>query len=315
MELLLNIFYMFSGVAALYFGADYLVKGGVDIARRFGVSSLVIGLTLVACGTSAPELAVSVSAAFDGNPAIALGNVVGSNIANIGLILGICGCILPLGVNKQLLKVDAPLMIAFSIITALLCIVFNGISRIAGIIFVIAAVVYTVWNVLNSRKNPVQEEKIASKYPFLLAIVIVITSLGVLIIGAKVFLLSAIYFARKLNLSDAVIGLTVVALGTSLPELATSIVAVCKGEKDIAIGNVVGSNIFNLIGITGITATVKPIPGSALNMIDFGVMIFISLLLIIFMASGKLLNRIEGAILFLSYVGYTVYLVLCGTAV
>ncbi|MBR2510023.1 MAG: calcium/sodium antiporter [Lentisphaeria bacterium] len=308
MELVLNIFYMLCGIAALYYGADFLVKGGVDIAKRLGISSLVIGLTLVAFATSAPELAVSVSSALGGNSDIALGNVIGSNISNIGLILGICGCILPLNVNRQLLKFDTPVMIISAIIVSVIYLSTGEISRIWGIVCFLLLIAYCIRNIYASRKETAQEEKNPSVYPVWLAIIIIAASLGILVGGAKIFLLSAVYFAKLLNLSDAVIGLTVVAVGTSLPELATSIVAVCKGEKDIAIGNVVGSNIFNTLGILGLTAVIKPIDNASLNYIDFAVMGFLSILLMIFMCSGKKLNRFESAVILLTYIAYTIYL-------
>lgn len=310
MEHFLNLIYLAGGIAALYFGADYLVKGGVDIAKRFGISSLVIGLTLVAFATSAPELAVSVSAAFDGSPDIALGNVIGSNIANIGLILGVCACILPLNVNQQLLKTDAPVMITAAAAAAGFCLFSGGVSRIAGAVLFAAFLIYTAWNVYNSKKNPEKEEKTPSKYPLYLAIIIVAASLGVLVGGAKIFLKGAVYFAKILNLSDAVIGLTVVAVGTSLPELATSVVASIKGEKDIAIGNVIGSNILNIFCILGLTSIIKPIQNASINIVDFAAMLILSVLLTIMMFTGRRLNRIEGAVLLFLYVGYTVYLCL-----
>ena len=308
MNIFLNIIYLVGGVAGLYYGADFLVKGGVDIARRCGISTLVIGLTLVAFATSAPELAVSISAALNNQPDISLGNVIGSNIANIGLILGLCGCILPMTVNRQLLKFDTPVMIAATLILAALCAFCSGISRLAGLILFILLLAYIAWNVYASRKNMEKEEKHIPEYPLYLAIIIVAASLGVLVGGAKAFLAGAVYFAKMLNLSDAVIGLTIVAVGTSLPELATSIVAACKGEKDIAIGNVIGSNIFNILGIIGLTSIVSPIGNTSLNYIDFGVMVFISILLMIFMLSSRILNRIESAILLLIYIIYTVHL-------
>lgn len=310
MELVLNLLFLAGGIAALYYGADYLVKGGVDIAGRLGISPLVIGLTLVAFATSAPELAVSVSAALDGNPDIALGNVVGSNIANIGLILGVCACILPLNVNKQLLKNDAPVMIAAAVGATGFYFFCGGISRIAALVFFAAFLIYTVWNIFNSRNNPEKEEKTSSKYPLYLAIIIVIASFGVLVGGAKIFLKGAVFFAKILNMSDAVIGLTVAAVGTSLPELATSVVASFKGEKDIAIGNVVGSNILNIFCILGLTGIVKPIENASVSIVDFAVMIIFSVLLTIMMFTGRRLNRIEGAVLTAFYIGYTVYLCL-----
>lgn len=308
MQFLINLLYLVCGVAALYYGADFLVKGGVDIAKRFGISSLVIGLTLVAFATSAPELAVSISAALSGNPDISLGNVVGSNIANIGLILGLCACIMPLTVNRQLLKFDTPFMLIISLVLGGVYLLTGGINRITGAVFFITLLTYVIWNVYASRKNAEKEEKAQPQYPLFLAIIIVAASLGVLVFGAKIFLAGTIYFAKLFNMSDAVIGLTIVAVGTSLPELATSIVASCKGENDIAIGNVVGSNIFNILCILGLTSIIKPLENVSLNYIDFGIMTFISLLLLIFIASGKVLNRIEGAILLLIYIGYTVFL-------
>ena len=310
MEVVLNLLFLAGGIAALYYGADYLVKGGVDIAGRLGISPLVIGLTLVAFATSAPELAVSVSAALDGNPDIALGNVVGSNIVNIGLILGVCACILPLNVNKQLLKIDAPVMIAAAVGATVFYRFFDGINRIAALIFFAAFLIYTVWNIFNSRNNPEKEEKTSSKYPLFLAIIIVLASFGVLVGGAKIFLKGAVFFAKILNMSDAVIGLTVAAVGTSLPELATSVVASIKGEKDIAIGNVVGSNIINIFCILGLTGIVKPIENASVSIVDFAVMIIFSVLLAIMMFTGRRLNRIEGAVLTAFYIGYTVYLCL-----
>lgn len=308
MELFLNILYLAGGIAALYYGADFLIKGGVDIAKRLGISSLVIGLTLVSFATSAPELAVSISAALANNPDIALGNIIGSNIANIGLILGLCACIMPLNVNKQLLKSDAIIMIAATLIVSFFYFCFGGLSRIAGIILFAIIIIYTVLNVYFSRKNAQKEEKTPAKYPLYLAIIIIIASLAVLIAGAKLFLAGSIYFAKLLKLSDAVIGLTVVAIGTSLPELAASVVATCKGEKDIAIGNAIGSNIFNIFAILGATTIVKPITNATLNIVDFSVMLIISVVLYIMMFSGRKINRAEGALLFLSFIAYTVYL-------
>ena len=310
MELLLNIFYGIAGIAMLYYGADFLVKGGVDIANRAGISTLVTGLTLVAFATSSPELAVSVSSAINGNSDIAIGNVVGSNIANIGLIIGLCACILPLTVDKQLLKFDAPVMIFAAILVSVIYLTAGQISRICGIILFLIMLVYTVSIIKISRKEIKEEEKKPPVYPLYLAIIIILASLGVLVGGAKIFLLSAVYFAKLFNLSDAVIGLTVVAAGTSLPELATSIVATCKGERDIAIGNVIGSNIFNIFGILSLTAIIKPLTNTTLKYTDFATMIILSILLLLFMLSGKKLNRIEGAVILLIYIAYTMYLCL-----
>ena len=199
-------------------------------------------------------------------------------------------------------------MIAATLIVSFFYFCFGGLSRIAGIILFAIIIIYTVLNVYFSRKNAQKEEKTPAKYPLFPAIIIIIASFAVLIAGAKLFLAGSIYFAKLLKLSDAVIGLTVVAIGTSLPELAASVVATCKGEKDIAIGNAIGSNIFNIFAILGATAIVKPITNATLNIVDFSVMLIISVVLYIMMFSGRKINRAEGALLFLSFIAYTVYL-------
>ena len=312
MEIFLNIFYLAAGIAALYYGADFLIKGGVDIAERAGISPLVIGLTLVAFATSSPELAVSISSALNNNSDIAIGNVIGSNIANIGLILGACACIMPLGIDKQLLKFDVPVMIGVSLLTLIIYFVFAEFNRYCGIILIILLFAYMIWNIYTSRNTDITiaDEKKNPRYPLYLAIIIIVVSLGVLIGGAKIFLLSAVYFAKLFNVSDAVIGLTVVAVGTSLPELATSIIATCKGQKDIAIGNVVGSNIFNLIGILGITAVIKPVNASGITVLDMTTMVLFAIFLTVFMFTGRRLNRIEGALLLAAYIVYSIFICL-----
>lgn len=312
MAVFLNVFYLLLGTLALYYGADYLVRGGVSIAKRAGISTLVTGLTLVAFATSAPELAVSLSSALQGNPDIAVGNVIGSNIANIGLILGLCACILPLNVNRQLLLFDAPVMIISAILVSAAFFYNGALGRISGAILFILLICYIVRSVYKSKKdntaaNP--EDAVPPEYSVWVSILIVAASLGTLVLGANAFLWGSVYFARLLKVSDAVIGLTVVAVGTSLPELATSIVAAIKGEKDIAIGNVVGSNIFNTLGILGLTSLVKPIHAN-LNIFDFIVMSVLSMLLLSFMASGKKINQAEGILLLLIYIGYIGYLVM-----
>ena len=314
MELCLNIFYLIFGSACLYFGADFLVAGGVAIARKAGVSPLVIGLTLVAFATSAPELVVSASAALDGKSSIALGNVVGSNIFNIGIILGLSALINPIIVKKQSLKFDGPIMILSAVLLAVFYLPDHNIERWQGAVLFAGILFYTIWNVVASRKensentesSEAANEKIMNIYK---AIALTILGFIGLIAGAKAFLAGAVFMAKLCNMPDAIIGLTIVAAGTSLPELATSIVAAIKREDDIALGNVIGSNIFNIFCILGITAIISPLKNADLSILDFEVMIVISILLMIMMFTRRKISRIEGLILIAIFTSYLSYLI------
>ncbi len=307
----LNLLYAVLGVVGLYYGAEFLVKGGVSIARRAGVSPLVIGLTLVAFATSAPELVVSVSAAIDGSSDISLGNVVGSNICNIALILGLCACITPMVVQRQILRFDSHFMVGSAVLLAVFYLSGNGVNRIQALVLLAGMIVYVVWNVYASRKEnaAAETEKTEEKLlPLWQSLLLIVLALALLVAGAKIFLWSAVFFAGKLGLSEAVIGLTIVAVGTSLPELATSVVAAIKGEDDIAIGNVVGSNIFNILGILGITPLIAPLKNATLDPVDMGAMILVSILLVPMMRTGWKISRKEGAVLLILYAGYVAYL-------
>lgn len=310
----MNLFYVAAGVAGLYFGAEFLIKGGVAIARKAGVSSLVIGLTLVACATSAPELVVSVGAALNGNPAISLGNVVGSNICNIALILGLSACITPLAVQKQLLKLDVPVMVASAVLLAVFYFAGDGLNRIQAAVMLAGFIGYTLWNIRISRKEKAADKQSVEnadetpELPLGKALLFLGIAMFALIIGAKVFLMSAVFFARLMHISDAVIGLTVVAVGTSLPELATSVVATLKGERDIAVGNVVGSNIFNILAIMGIAPMVSTLHAPNVSMVDLVTMLALVPMLWVMMATGKKVSRLEGAIMLVIYCGYTAWL-------
>lgn len=298
------------GVAGLYYGAEFLVKGGVSIARRAGVSPLIIGLTLVAFATSAPELVVSVSAALDGSSDISLGNVVGSNICNIALILGICAWITPMKVQRQILRLDAWVMLGSAVLLAVFYLCSNGINRIQALVFLLGMIGYVVWSVASSRKENIAEEpqKEEKLLPVWKSVLLIVLALALLVGGAKAFLASAVFFAVKLGLSEAVIGLTIVAVGTSLPELATSVVAAVRGEDDIAIGNVVGSNIFNILGILGVTPLIAPLKNAALDPVDMGAMVLFSLLLVPMMRTGWKISRKEGIVLLGGYAAYAAYL-------
>ena len=311
------------GIALLYYGAEYLIKGGVSIALKMQVSTLVIGLTLVAFGTSMPEFVVSADAAIKGAQGVAgagdisIGNVVGSNICNIALILGLCAVIRPLPVNKQFLKNEVWWMLGSAILLAVFHYFFQGLSRWAGAIFLLGIIAFTCLSYRSGRKLEMQksqEEKAAEiqenagkMLPVGLSLVLVIGGLLALIAGGKLFVNSAVLIAQLMGISEAVIGLTIVAVGTSMPELATSVVAAIKGENDIAIANVVGSNIFNILAILGVAPLIAPIKSAGISMTDMYIMLGVSILLIAFMKSLKI-NRWMGAIFLVIYTAYTVWL-------
>ncbi len=301
-----------AGLVLLYYGAEFLVKGGSSIALKLKISPLVIGLTLVAYATSAPELVVSVDAALKGFGDVSLGNIVGSNICNIALILGLCAMITPLTVNPKLLKFDVWLMIVAAL--ALLgCYTLNkGVNRIEAAVLFAGCISYTVWSIYSSRREESAEaisDVPTRQYPLYLAILFVAGGLAALIGGAKCFVNSAVDIARFCGVSDAVIGLTLVAAGTSLPELATSVVAAIRKEQDIAIGNVVGSNIFNILAILGIAPLISPIRTDNISYVDMILMLVLSIMLYPMMKTGMKISRREGFVLLAVYVAYTVYLI------
>ncbi|MBE6387719.1 MAG: calcium/sodium antiporter [Lentisphaerae bacterium] len=312
MQTVINLLYGAAGLALLYYGAEFLVKGGVKIAQKMKISPLVVGLTLVAFATSAPELVVSVDASLKGHGDISIGNVVGSNICNIALILGVCAMITPLTVNKKLFKVDVPLMIGSAAVLSIFCLMSHGVNRWQGLILFAGIITYTVTSIRTARKEEsgnAEAGEDSSDVNQLVAVLFVAGGLGMLVGGAKLFVNSAVYLAKLFKVSDAVIGLTVVAVGTSLPELATSVVAAIKGEKDIAIGNVVGSNIFNVLAICGIAPLIAPISAPGISWVDLAMMMGVSVLLYPLMKTGFTISRKEGVLLFAIYVGYTVYLI------
>ena len=312
-----------AGIALLYYGAEWLIKGGVSIALKMRVSTLVIGLTLVAFGTSMPEFVVSTDAAIKGVRGvvgagdISIGNVVGSNICNIALILGLCAVIRPLPVNKQFLKTEVWWMLGSAILLTVFHFFCNGLSRWAGAFFLLGIIAFSCLSYCSGRKLELQKsdeekateikENSGKILPVSLSLILVIAGLLSLIGGGKLFVNAAICIAQLMHISEAVIGLTIVAAGTSMPELATSVVATIKGENDIAIANVVGSNIFNVLGILGIAPLIAPIKSAGISMIDMYTMLAVSILLIAFMKPLKI-NRCMGAFFLLIYTAYTAYL-------
>ncbi|MGZ0709088.1 calcium/sodium antiporter [Coraliomargarita sp. W4R53] len=297
------------GAVLLYIGAEALVRGSASLATRVGISPLIAGLTIVAFGTSAPELSVSISSAIDGHSDIALGNVIGSNIFNIAVILGIAALIQPLQIHLAVIKRDIPVMIGASVI-ALAWILSGSFSRLAGFGLLLGLALYLFLTIRSAKSaSSANDERFVDAPPllskhWLIDTVVLVAGLGVLLVGSRLFVDGATSTAKALGVSDAVIGLTVVAAGTSLPELATSVVAAFRKQSDIAIGNVVGSNIFNVFCILGITATVTPINASEIGLRDGAVMLLLGVILLPFALTGRRISRGEGAIFIGIYVAY-----------
>lgn len=296
------------GFVILTFGAEALVRGASGIALKLGLTPLVIGLTIVAFGTSAPELAVSVKSALAGNSGIALGNVIGSNIANVGLILALTAIIRPIQVQSQMIKRDIPLMILASFVFWGL-LLDGSLGLIDGILLVTALVSYLIFSYIKAKKSNEQITISANPINPFLAIVLIIIGIAMLIGGGILFVDGAIDLAKAFGVSEVIIGLTIVAIGTSMPELVTSLVAALKGESDIAIGNVVGSNLFNILGILGITAIVQPVSSMGLENFDFIVMLGLAVVLLPFAWTGLRIGRREGLCLLLIYFGYIATLI------
>lgn len=310
------------GFAALIKGADLFVDGSAALAKNFRVPGLIIGLTIVALGTSAPELAVSTSAALQGANEIALSNVVGSNIFNLLCVLGVCAVIHPVPVDAEILKRDFPVSIGSTVLVLLLtsapC-VFSGaflqigmqdtagtVSRITGIILFVLFLVYIVRLILDAKKHPEQEDD-TKPYPIWKCILLIGIGLALIVAGGQAVVYGAKEIAREAGMTETLIGLTIVAVGTSLPELVTSVVAARKGETGLAVGNVIGSNIFNLMFILGISAAICPITVNTASVYDMGILIAVSLMTFFFSLSGKTLKRPEGIVMVAVYVADVIF--------
>ncbi len=302
---------LLTGLVALYFGAEWLVRGGASFAVRMGLTPLMVGLTIVAYGTSTPELIVSATAAAEGNGAIAIGNAVGSNIFNMGVILGLTALLCPLRVRSQLVRVDTPIMVG----AALLFLVFfldGQIQAWEASVFLLGIVAYTILNIKLARREasaPVRDE-FSAEIPkptgaLWRDLALMIGGLAVLVVGSRLFVTGAVDLARLFGISDAVIGLTVIAAGTSLPELASSLMAAYRRHPDIAIGNVIGSNIYNIVAILGVSGFFwSPLDGQGVSMIDTVVMLGFSLVILVISWTGYQLRRWEGVLLLALYGGY-----------
>jgi cation:H+ antiporter len=308
------------GLVVLVIGADVMVRGASRLAVSFGVSPLVVGLTVVAFGTSAPEMAVSVGSALAGTPDLAIGNVVGSNIANVLLILGISALITPLLVDEQIIRQEIPIMIGASALLVVMALDGN-IGLLESIMLFALVIAYTVFLVVQSRRasKSVQDE-FETEIPtstwdrhWGVQVALIVVGLAMLVVGADWLVDAAVAFARAFGVSDLVIGLTVVAVGTSMPEIATSIVAAMRGQRDIAVGNVVGSNVFNILAVLGAAGIASgvglPVSEAARNF-DLWVMLAVAFACLPIMITGREIARWEGVVFLAYYAAYTAWLVL-----
>ena len=321
MEAVLQIFLLAAGFVMLIKGADFFVDGSSGIASRFGISQLVVGLTIVAMGTSAPEAAVSISAALKGNAGITIGNVLGSNILNIFIILGLTALLTKktVPVASSTIKIEMPFMIVIMLILLWMGYAGNEISRLEGAGLWAAFLLYLFYLLKMAKKGTGKNseddegeilERGGDKKEKSMAMLLLFTVVGLalIVIGSSVTVDAATAIARIIGLSERFIGLTIVALGTSLPELFTSVSAARKGSADIAIGNIVGSNIFNILFVVGTSALITPVVFESKFIVDFIVAVAAGVLLWIFSFNGRSLNRAEGGLLLLGYLGYFVYL-------
>lgn len=317
-----TILFFLAGLVTLVIGAEALVRGASRLAAAFGVSPLVIGLTIVAIGTASPEIAVSIQAAAAGQSDLTLGNVMGSNIFNILLILGVTALVKPIIIAEQLIRKDAPIMLGISLLTFAFAL--DGkLGKMDGLILLIGLVIYTVFVLRQSRQESkaVQKEyaqEFAPKEPrnvqnTIFNIISIVAGLGLLVLGSNWLVESATQIAKSLGVSELVIGLTIVAAGTSLPEVATSVIAAIKGESDIAVGNAVGSNIYNLLGVLGVGTVIAPGGISvALRALQFDlpVMLFVALVTLPIFYIDNRISRLEGGLLLSYYITYMAYVVL-----
>lgn len=317
----MNYLILLIGFILLIKGADIFVDSASNIASKFKIPKMIVGLTIVSLGTSAPELAVSLIASLNGSNGITIGNVLGSNIFNTLMVLGVTSIIMPIIIIKDTVYKDYIVNLGVSIILLLLTFIsyiFNkeaGLGRLSGVVLVILAIAYTIYLIIGAKNVSIDEEDEEENRDFNLLKYIFKIIIGAIaiIIGGNLVVNSASDIASNFGLSDKLIGLTIVAMGTSLPELVTSIIASVKGENDIAIGNVLGSNIYNILLILGVSSSINPILFSNTLFIDILFLIFISLLLGVFMFNNKKkvlkLNKLEGLVLVLLYVGYMSYII------
>lgn len=301
----MEIVWLLVSLVILYYGAEGLVFGASSLAKRIGISPLVIGLTIVSVGTSMPELLVSIKASMNGQGAISIGNVLGSNMFNFGLILGLSAIIYPLSVKRQLLKLDVPVMVLTSVLFLLLYLDFE-ISRLEALLMLLILISYITYLFKTSKKEQKenQDSDIKLTKHWSLDIIFFVVGLVALAFGSELLVENSVIIAERLGMSEAMIGLTIIAAGTSMPELATSVVAALKKRSDIAIGNIVGSNIFNILLILGVAGLIQPISTPEIDYMDTLFVVALGLVLWIFMKYSSLIRRWQGAIFILMYILY-----------
>lgn len=303
---LINLGILAGGFVLLIKGADFFVKGASTIAHKFGVPQIVIGLTVVAMGTSAPEAAVSISAAISGNADITIGNVVGSNIMNVFVILGLTALVAPVLVDRYAVKVDMPFMLGISLLLLPLGMTGNIVNRLEGLILLAVFTAYMVYLFRRAIKGTTEEDEARPTYGqgSLWMVFWTLLGLAMIVIGSKCTVYGASEIALELGVSQRMIALTIVAFGTSLPELVTSVTAARRGSTGLAIGNIVGSNIFNILFVTGLTAAITPIAFRNAFMIDAGIAAFAALVLWLFSLKSGRLGRLSGAVMLFLYAAY-----------
>ncbi len=325
MVIFISIVWLLVGFVALIKGADFFVDGSASVARTLKVPGVIIGLTIVAMGTSAPELAVSVSAALSGSNAIAVSNVVGSNIFNLLMVLGVCALMKPLPVDRGIQKRDYPISLGATVLVVLLAgdLVLSGRSRNLrdgmapagmlfrwnGLVLFVVFIAYLALTIYIAKKSRTEEDE-EEPLPMWQSVLYILGGLVAIVIGGQLVVDNAKRLALALGMSETLVGLTIVAIGTSLPELVTSVVASLKGQNGMAVGNVVGSNIFNLLLILGVSSFVHPIQISVHSFVDLGLLLGVSLIAYGLIATGREISRIEGGVLVAMYAAYTAYAII-----
>ena len=309
MHMLIELVLLVVGFVMLIKGADIFVEGAAGIAAKFGIPQLVIGLTIVAMGTSAPEAAVSITAALKGTADITIGNVVGSNIMNILVILGMTAVIVAVAVQQSTVRYEIPFVVLVSIVLLVMGAMDGKIGRMDGVILWLLFIVYLTYLFLVT-KHKKSEEESKEDGPVWKLLIFIVLGAGLIVLGADVSVDAASEIARVIGLSERFIGLTIVALGTSLPELCTSVVAATKGKADLAIGNIVGSNIFNILFVVGTAALIIPVPFNPAFVIDSAMAIAAAVLLWVCVLPKKKLTRTGGVLMLAGYAGYFVYLMM-----
>jgi cation:H+ antiporter len=301
----LNLLILVVGIFLLYFGSNWLVTGASEIALSMSIRPVVVGLTVVAFATSAPELLVSLVAASEGASGVSVGNILGSNVINIALVLGLSALIKPVTINNQMIRRELPYTVAVTILFWVLCMDGN-LNRLDGFILVTILIVFLVYSVLTAKDGNNNKNK-QSRRSYVLNVFLIITGLLAIAYGADCVVNSAIFIARSFNFSELFIGISIVAIGTSLPELATSVVAAVKKQSDISVGNIVGSNLFNICLVMGMVGLINPIQiNSNLNWFEFPAMVFITLLLYLFAFISQKITRIYGVIFIICFFVYNI---------